>query len=422
MQKYQLKMPHWPKPVWENLAGTPRERTKALLTTLGNPEKNLPPVIHIGGTKGKGSTLAFLRTILQKAGYIVHSYTSPHLHHFNERINLAGEPIADDYLYTILERTRLAADTMPLAFFDATTAAAMLAFASIPADILLMEVGLGGAIDATNVIENPLLTILTTVSRDHIEYMGNSLPEIARFEAGIFKTYVPAIISYQDEQALAEIEAAALASNTPLYQYGKHWQIRKNNKAMVFQDHYGEVELPLPSLPGSHQIVNAGNAIAAISALTDFEVTQQHIIAGLMQTEWRGRLEKVSCHFLPKDCEIWFDGGHNEAASQVISHYAQEHWQDKPLYLIFGTTKGKELLPMLRPFVGVAEKIYAVSVQSEPKSYLPEIIKEKVEPEIRVEVSKDITQAIQAISKNSATPFRILVFGSLYLWLEANNL
>ncbi|MEI7668906.1 MAG: folylpolyglutamate synthase/dihydrofolate synthase family protein [Pseudomonadota bacterium] len=422
MKKYQLKMPHWPKQHVGELRGNPALRTKELLAKLGSPEKKLPPVIHVGGTKGKGSTVAFLRYILENAGYKVHCYTSPHLKSFNERIVLAGEEIEDNILFEILEKTRIASDEMPLAFFDATTAAAILAFATFPADILLMEVGLGGAIDATNVIENPILTIITTISFDHTEYMGNSLTEIANFEAGILKPNVPAIISYQHQEAFEAINKKATEINSPLYSFGKNWLVRKSKSGMIFQDSYGEVELPLPSLHGAHQIVNSGNAIAAISALENFDISQTNIISGIMQTKWRGRLEQVRCPFLPKESELWFDGGHNAAASEVISHHVMEYWSDKPIYLIFGTTKGKEIAPMLEPFVEIAKHIYVVSVKSEPRSYKGEEIKQQAESLTEVTVSEDITDALKDIIKNSALPFRALIFGSLYLWLEAHNL
>ncbi len=413
-----LHMPHWPKPFGPEPSGTPSQRTRTLLKKLGNPELGLPPVIHVGGTKGKGSTIAFLKAMLEAAGYKVHSYTSPHIEKFNERICLAGHAISDAELYETLEATRLVAGDMDVGFFDATTAAAMLAFSRHPADILLMEMGLGGIVDATNILDNPFLTILTTVSYDHMEYMGDTLHAIAGFEAGLFKPNIPSVISYQHPDIWETLEQKAGAIKSPLYFYGKHWRTRTTGDGMLFADTHGEVKLPLPSLLGAHQIVNAGNAIAALSLMENFEVSQEHVIRGLVQAQWKGRLEHIYNRALPVGCELWFDGGHNMAASQAISLFTAEHWQDKPLYLIFGTTQGKDIASMLAPFADITQHIYSVPVQSEPKSYSAETIADAFSG---VTACENIHDALRIIMRDSDTPFRALVFGSLYLWLEANH-
>lgn len=417
----QLHMPHWPLyPVGHLPAGTPSERTRALLKKLGSPELRLPPVIHVGGTKGKGSTIAFLRFMLEAAGYKVHAYTSPHIARFNERIVVAGREIDDDTLYEIIEAARIACGDMPVGFFDATTAAAMLAFADHKADIMLMEMGLGGAVDATNIIENPLLTVLTTVSYDHMEHMGTTLPEIARFESGLFKPGVPCVASYQHPDTWPALEQEAKAAGVPLYAYGKHWHTRRSSTGMIYADAHGEAQLPLPSLLGAHQLVNAGNAIACLSALEDFDVTQEHIVRGLMQTEWKGRLQKLPCPTLPAESELWFDGGHNVAAAQAVSLFAAEHWHDKPTYLIFNTSEGKDVKSIIEPFTGTMEKIYSVPGKSEPQSYSAEAIAVMAKPVAEVTACDGIHDALRAIARDTDKPFRALVFGSLYLWLEAN--
>ncbi|HEU5047716.1 MAG TPA: folylpolyglutamate synthase/dihydrofolate synthase family protein [Rickettsiales bacterium] len=421
LSPYALHMPHWPKPLGPEPQGTPSERARKLLAKMGYPEKRLPPVVHVGGTKGKGSTIAFMRTMLEAAGYRVHTYTSPHIERFNERIVLSGREIGDETLQEVLEATRMAAGDMDVGFFDATTAAATLAFANHPADVLLMEMGLGGTVDATNIIDSPLLTVLTTISYDHMEYMGNTLDSIARFEAGILKPDVPCIVSYQPPEALESLEREATRINAPLHIYGKHWLTRKTPEGMLYADADAEAKLPLPSLLGAHQIVNAGNAIAAISALQDFNVESSHVVRGLMQAQWKGRLQKMDYHDLPSGCELWFDGGHNMAAAGVIAYHAQQYWQEKPFYLIFGTTEGKDVPSMLAPFTAIAKQIYAVPVKSEPRSYKAETIRDLSAP-LAVKACESIQDALNDIMRNAKEPFRVLVFGSLYLWLETKYL
>lgn len=418
--RFALHLPHWPKPAYHEPAGTPSQRTRELLKRLGNPELKLPPVVHVGGTKGKGSTIAFLRAMLEAAGYKVHTYTSPHIDRFNERITLAGHTIGDAELYEVHEKARLAAGDMPVGFFDGTTAASILAFANHPADVLLMEMGLGGTVDATNIIDNPLLTILTTISFDHMEYMGNTLESIAAFEAGLLKPGVPCVVSYQHPEALQSLEQKAAEINAPLYTYGRHWGTGRTHDGMKFKDTHGDASLPRPSLLGAHQIVNAGNAIAAVSLMEHFDVGPEHIAQGLMQAEWKGRLQRIPAA-LPQGCELWFDGGHNMAASQVIALFVNDHWQDKPFYLIFGTSTGKDIVSMLTPFVNITKRIYGVSVKSEPDSYDAEEIARIAMPITPMVPSDGISDALQHIMNHEDKPFRALVFGSLYLWLEAND-
>ncbi len=419
MNPYQLHMPHWPKPLGAEPPGTPSARARQLLTKLGHPERRLPPVVHVGGTKGKGSTIAFLRAMLEAAGYKVHAYTSPHIARFNERILLAGHDIGDDRLYEVMEETRVAAGDVAVGFFDATTAAAMLAFAAEPADILLMEMGLGGMLDATNIVDNPLLTILTTISYDHMEYMGTTLPSIAAFEAGLMKPRVPCVVSYQHESIHHVLKEAAAAIHVPLHQYGIHWRTQRAQEGWVYADAHGEASLPLPALLGSHQFVNAGNAIAALTLMEHFDVSPKHIVEGLRTAQWKGRLERMPAALLPEGCELWFDGGHNMAAAQAIAFFVAEHWQDKPFYLIFGTTQGKDITSILEPFASLVQGIYAVGVKSEPKSYTPQVITKMAKPLLEVTPEDSLHDALHDIMAREQKPFRALVFGSLYLYLEA---
>jgi dihydrofolate synthase / folylpolyglutamate synthase len=422
MSAYLLHMPHWPRPLGPQAAGTPSERTRSLLDKLHRPERRLPPVVHVGGTKGKGSTIAILRAMLEAAGFRVHAYTTPHLQRFNERIVLAGNEIDDDTLFRVIEEVRLAAGDMPVGFFDATTAAAILAFAGTPADILLMEMGLGGTVDATNIIDNPRLTILTTLSLDHTEYMGTTLPQIAAFEAGLFKPDVPCIVSYQHESVWPVLEAKAQAPASPLYAYGRHWLTRRAKNTMTYVDANGEAQLPLPALLGAHQTVNAGNAIAAISALTEFDIPPHCIAEGLLRAQWKGRLQRMNIPSLPQGSELWFDGGHNGAAAEAVSFFAREQWVDKPLYLIFGSTRSKDITAMLSPFVPIIKGVYVVKVKSEPKSFTAEELTQLCAPLTTASPMESIEDALGDIVKHETHPFRTLIFGSLYLWLETSLL
>jgi dihydrofolate synthase/folylpolyglutamate synthase len=417
-----LHRPHWPKLSGPEPTGTPSERTREWLALLGHPERRLPPVVHVGGTKGKGSTIAFLRSMLEAAGYRAHVYTSPHLARFNERIVLAGHEISDTMLYQSLEAVRHATAGREVGFFDATTAAAILAFSQVPADILLMEMGLGGAVDATNCIDDPLLTIMTTLSYDHTEIMGTTLAEIARFEAGLFKSHIPCVVSYQAREAWEALAACSVFAGVPLYAYGRHWGAAMSDEGMRFRDLNGEVQLPLPSLAGAHQIVNAGTAIAALSALEGFDVPEAAIRAGLASARWKGRLERFTPKTLPPGAELWFDGGHNGAAAAAIAHHAAQNWTDAPLYVIMGTTRGKDLSSLIASFAAQAKRLYGVRVQSEPNSYEAADIVRAGLSLLPAETADNLHAALESIVTRESGPLRVLVFGSLYLWLETSLL
>lgn len=419
----KIIMPHWPKNLWNTPPGEPLDRMAVLLEALDNPHTKLPPVIHVAGTNGKGSTIAMLRAIFEAAGLSVHAYTSPHIRDFRERITLAGETIGETALFELLERCRMANEERPITFFEATTAAAFLAFSETPADIVLIETGMGGTNDPTNVIEKPRLSIITSISFDHMEYLGQTLEEIAEHKAGILKPEVPAIISFQAEEALAAIKQYAEKINAPLMIYGTHWAVQKSSDGFYYADAYGQVELPAPALPGPHQLINAGNAIAALSTLEEFEISGDHIAAGLRWVQWPGRLERISrgplMSDIPDNWEVWFDGGHNMAAGHMLAVQAQEHWNDKPLHIIFGTTRGKQVGPMLEPLNALATSMTAVPVLAEPKCYTPNEIADQAEDAgIRIHIADSVEQAVLDIVAASDVPSRILIFGSLYLRLE----
>jgi dihydrofolate synthase/folylpolyglutamate synthase len=414
-----LTMPHWPKLLFDNRAGTPLSRTQELLARVGNPQKRLPPVVHVSGTNGKGSTIAFLRAMLEAAGYKVHIYTSPHLHRFNERIVLAGREIDDTTLFTVIEKARLAAGEDSYSFFEGTTVAAFLAFAQTPADIVLIETGLGGRFDPTNVIENPLLNIITTISPDHMDILGQTLGEIAWHKAGIMRESAPCILSFQPEEAQAVLVEEAAQTNTMLCCYAEHWMVQRTASGFRYINSDSSVDFPPPALLGPHQYVNAGNAITAVTLLEHFDVDMDAITAGLQNVRWPGRMERItegSCAILlPAGFELWMDGGHNMAAGHMLSVFFEEHWQDKPTYIIFGTTQGKDVVSLLSPLAGQVKGIYAMPVISEPKSYSADSIVTMMKSIFPVEPCDSVDDAISRILEKEETPSRILVFGSLYL-------
>ena len=295
------------------------DRTHRLLAALGNPERTLPPVIHIAGTNGKGSTQAMIRAGLEAAGLKVHAYTSPHLAYFHERIRLAGDLITEAALTALLDECVRANGSGEITFFEITTCAALLAFARTPADYVLLEVGLGGRLDATNVVEKPALTIVTPVSIDHQQYLGETLPEIAFEKAGILKRGVPVIIGPQDAAGLAVIEARAAKVGAPVLAFGQHWQISEERGRMVYQDENGLLDLPLPNLPGPHQIQNAG---AALTALRYLGRSHAECEAAVTQAVWPARMQRLRNGPLvtsaPK-IELWLDGGHNPAGGLAIA-------------------------------------------------------------------------------------------------------
>lgn len=414
-----LTMPHWPTLLFEGRPGTPLDREKELLARLGNPEQNLPPVIHVAGTNGKGSTIAFLRAMFEAAGYKCHVYTSPHLHRFNERITLASRDIDDTTLFTAIEAARIAAAGTSYSFFEGTTAAAFWAFANTPADVLLLETGAGGRFDPTNVIERPAMTIITTISPDHMDILGHSLSEIAWHKAGILREGVPAVISFQSDEVMQVLNGEINATGAVPCAWGTHWRASRTSLGLRYSNADGEFDLPAPILPGPHQYVNAGNAIAAATLLHDFNIGEEHVIAGLQHAHWPARLERITsgprAALLPEGWELWVDGGHNMAAGYTLAAHIEDAWKDKPTHIIFGTTQGKDVLSMLAPMAGRVQKIIGVPVASEPKSYSAESLCQQLTPMgCPIKPAESIEAAIEAII-TEAPPARILVWGSLYL-------
>jgi len=330
------------------------DRMHDLLPALGNPQAHVPPIIHVAGTNGKGSTQAMIRAGLEAAGKVVHAYTSPHLARFHERIRVAGQIISESDLTAILDECERACQGRSITFFEVTTAAAFAAFARTPADFTLLEVGMGGRFDATNVFENPLLTIITPISFDHQQYLGNSLPEIASAKAGIIKRRIPCIVGPQPDDVLAVIEAEAARHHAPLLVHGQHWHAQAERGRLIFQDETGLMDLPLPNLPGPHQIENAG---AAIMALRHLGYSETACEAAVTRAFWPARMQRLRVGPLvdsaPK-AELWLDGGHNPSAGAAIA--AQF---DGPMHLVIGMIEGKDPRAIIDP---LGERVCSLNV------------------------------------------------------------
>ncbi len=307
-------------------------RIERLLAALDHPERKLPPAVHVTGTNGKGSVLAFVRAMLEDAGYRVHVYISPHLARFHERIRLAGELISEPDLRDVLEHCERANGHLPITFFEITTAAAFVAFARTPADILLLENGLGGRLDATNVIERPLATAITPVSLDHQNFLGDTLAKIAFEKAGIIKRGVPCVLGPQPDEALKVIRARAGELSAPLIETPGGWTSERTPDGLTVTVGDKVLSLPAPVLAGPHQTANAGQAVALALALQGFELTEKNIAAGLANAQWPARLQRLKSgpvlDAVPADWEVWLDGGHNPSAGDAVSAHARAAWAD----------------------------------------------------------------------------------------------
>lgn len=388
------------------------ERIHQALDALGNPERRLPPVVHVAGTNGKGSTIAFLRAILEAAGLKVHTYTSPHLMRFNERIVLAGAEIENIELAAILEEVIGKTKTIPLTFFESTTAAAFLAFSRTPADILLLETGLGGRLDATNVVDHPVLTILTPVSYDHMDYLGESLTKIAGEKAGILKTHVPCIVAAQEHEAQKVINKKAIDLNVPLYRMGAEWQVAGNASQMNYSSASHQFTHLVLALQGTHQILNAGAAIAAAEQLP-FTITAEHIAEGLKQAAWPARLQRIF-PAVPAHVEVYLDGGHNAAGMKVLSTWIEA--EDNPVHVVLGMLKDKEIMKSAEIIAKNAASLTITGIQSEARAMDAAVFTEQLQHAgIESQLATNWQAALDTICIENQPPFNILIAGSLYL-------
>jgi dihydrofolate synthase / folylpolyglutamate synthase len=391
------------------------DRMHRILARLGHPERSMPPVIHIAGTNGKGSTQALLRAMLEAAGLKVHAYTSPHLVRFHERIRVAGELIAEEQLSALLEECEAANSGEPITFFEITTAAALLAFARTPADYLLLEVGLGGRLDATNVIENPKACAITSIGLDHQQYLGETIDLIAREKAGIIKRGVPCVVGQMPEAARSAIEDVAKGIRAPLAIAGQDWDCFVQNGRMVFQDGEGLLDLPLPKLHGPHQIGNAGNAVALVRALEDNRITEDHIARGLQTVEWPARMQRLKGGALSNHVdELWLDGGHNADAGVILAETLRV-MQKKPLIIIWGMLNTKDATQFFRPLASIADHVITLSIPNEPNAILADVLAETVQKlGTPASTATGVTDAVKKAAEIIPAA-RILICGSLYL-------
>jgi dihydrofolate synthase / folylpolyglutamate synthase len=403
-------------------------RIEELLVKLGNPQHRLPPVIHVAGTNGKGSFTAFLKAMLQAAGRRVHTYTSPHLVRFHERVELAGSDgragaISESELVERLLHVQRVNAGAPITFFEITTAAAFVAFAEHPADAVILEVGLGGRLDATNVVPRPALSVLMPVSMDHTDKLGTTLADIAREKAGILKPGVAAVVSAQPPEALDVITSVASKLRAPLAVWGQDYEALEQRGRLVFQSSERLLDLPLPALMGQHQIANAGTAIAAATTLKSLAIDDRAIERGLLEVSWPARMQQLNngplSHLLAPGSELWLDGGHNVAGGQAIAQTLAELEEraPKPVGLVLGMMGQKDARGFVEHFRGLVRRIATVPVPGGPESaHAPEdLAAVAAAAGFDAEPATSVQAAIRRLQEQEEQPLRILICGSLYL-------
>lgn len=402
------------------------DRMWRILDRLGHPERKLSPVIHVAGTNGKGSTIAFMRAMLEAGGLGVHVYTSPHLVRFNERIRLAapggGRLVDDALLVETLAECERANGGESITFFEITTAAALLLFSRHPADVLLLEVGLGGRLDSTNVIAHPRVSTITPISHDHADHLGDTVEKIAAEKAGIIKRGAPVVVSPQTDDVLRVIERQAAKSHAPVYACGQAWMASEEHGRLVYQDDDGLLDLPVPKLSGRHQFINAGTAIASLR-VAGFRLPVSAYETGLIKADWPARMQRLTQGKLlplaPAGSEIWLDGGHNPDGGRAIAAALAdiEERVPRPLVLIVGMLTTKDFAGYLRNFSGLARHLYAVPIAKADKPLPPEVIMQTARDlGIAAETMPGVEAALTACAKLPLDiPPRILICGSLYL-------
>jgi dihydrofolate synthase / folylpolyglutamate synthase len=403
------------------------DRMHRLLAALGHPEQKLPPVIHVAGTNGKGSTVAYLRAILEAASLRVHTFTSPYLVRINECYRLGraggGALVGDDELTAALEHCERVNAGEPITIFEAQTAAAFGLFAEHPADVCLLEVGLGGRLDSTNVIASPLASVITPVSMDHMDYLGSSLSAIAGEKAAIIKRGVPVISAEQAADAMTVIETQARRMRAPLFAAGQEWHVSVERGRLVYQDDRGLMDLAAPKLFGRHQFDNAGLAIATLRALDRLKIGHAAFEAGIVNADWPARMQRLASGKLvelgPKGCEIWLDGGHNAEGGRVAAAALGdlEERVSRPLVVICGMMANKDASAFLANFAGLTRHIMAVDIQGRGEAMSPDRLADAARAlGMRVEVSGSIEAALRTLANLAyEVPPRILITGSLYL-------
>jgi len=402
------------------------ERISALLARLGNPERRLPPVFHVAGTNGKGSTCAFLRAAIEAAGLTAHVYTSPHLVRFNERIRLAGQLIGDGLLASLLEETLDSAAGMEISFFEATTAAAFLAFSRQPADACIVEVGLGGRLDATNVIPAPVACGIAQLGLDHQQFLGSRIEDVAAEKAGIAKKNVPLVTQHYPERLGERVAAAAEAAGAVWMPRGGRWDAIVYRQKLHYRDDRGKLQLPLPRLRGTHQAMNAALAVAMLRSQRTVPVRDPALRAAMGWADWPGRLQRLAPGplgaILPAGSELWLDGGHNPAAARAVADFFRGHVpSDRPFHIVLGLLANKDKAGVLKPFANRAATLHAVPVPGHPHHAPADLAAAARSGGLTAQAAADVEAALGWIARHAdrERPPIVLVMGSLYLAGEA---
>ncbi len=388
-------------------------RLHRLLDQLDHPERRLAPVLHVAGTNGKGSTCAFLHAIAEAAGLRVHVATSPHLVRFNERIRLAGTLVTDAQLLATLDEIEHINAGQPITIFEVLMAATFQLFARIPADLVILEVGLGGRFDATNVIDRPVACAITSISMDHREMLGDTLAKIAFEKAGIIKPGIPVATGQQSPEAFAVIAARAAELGAPLLARDRDWHVAPHATGFSYRDADGTLALPHPALPGAHQYDNAGIAVATIRA-SKLPIPDAALAHGIAHAEWPARMQRLTgnlAKILPPGWELWLDGGHNPGGGQAIATHLAQSWSDQPTHLVVGMKKAKDTAEFLAPLLPLAATIWAVS---EPGQYSALPVEAIIAASNgRARPGPTVEHALRALPPGPAA--RVLICGSLYL-------
>jgi dihydrofolate synthase/folylpolyglutamate synthase len=388
------------------------ERISQLLERVGRPQDHLPPVFHVAGTNGKGSTVAFVRAALEAAGHTVHAFTSPHLVRFNERIRIGGSLIEDEQLAGLLTEALDASGGIEPSFFEVATAVALLAFARTPADACILEVGLGGRLDATNVIERPLVTGITNLALDHQQFLGKRLPGIAAEKAGIAKRDVPLITQLYPPAIGARIGQIAHQVCAPWLPRGGTWDAIASGGKFRYRDEQGTVDLPLPRLPGRHQAMNAALAVAMLRHQRALHVPTSALNAAMGWADWPARLQRLAPGPLVGLREVWLDGGHNPSAARQVASWAKHQFAGgRPLHLIFASLATKDPPGMLQPFAGIAEHVLTVPI-GDHASFAPgDLAGLAAELGFSADATDSVEESLAAVPQGAP----VLIFGSLYL-------
>jgi dihydrofolate synthase/folylpolyglutamate synthase len=392
------------------------DRIRALLEKLGRPQDRLPPIFHVAGTNGKGSTCAFLRAALEAAGKRIHAFTSPHLVRYNERIRIAGQLIEDRHLAELMGRVIDANDPIGGSLFEVNTAVAFLAFAETPADACILEVGLGGRLDATNVIERPLVCGIASLGLDHQAFLGKTMIEVGAEKAGIAKRGVPLVTQLYPPAVADKIGEIAKAAGAIWEPRGLHWHASVRRDRLRYRDRQGEYELPLPRLPGKHQALNAALAVAMLRNQSAIAVPPSALSAAMGWANWPARLQQLHggplFEMLPKGSELWVDGGHNPSAARLVGDYAKKHWNDRlPLKVLFASLTSKDAAGSLRPFKGIAAEVLTLPIEGHEFRPPQELAQLAESMGLPARAKSGLADAMTALRK----PARVLVFGSLYL-------